>query len=64
MASSFCLQIGEKLKSLRLDSNDLGTAIIPFRHSWQDLDKVMHSVREGLFSKGHGMGEAENIGEY
>ncbi|CAN0357229.1 unnamed protein product, partial [Ectocarpus sp. 8 AP-2014] len=36
--------IGRKLKSLRLDSNDFSKATIVFRHTWQDLDKVTHSV--------------------
>lgn len=38
-------QIGRKLKGLRLDSNDFSNATIAFRHTWQDLDKVVHSVR-------------------
>lgn len=38
-------QIGRKIKSLRLDSNDFSSATIVFRHTWQDLDKVTHSVR-------------------
>ncbi|CAM9406930.1 unnamed protein product [Ectocarpus sp. 6 AP-2014] len=37
-------EIGRKLKSLRLDSNDFSKATIVFRHTWQDLDKVTHSV--------------------
>ncbi|CAM9220260.1 unnamed protein product [Ectocarpus sp. 4 AP-2014] len=37
-------EIGRKLKSLRLDSNDFSKATMVFRHTWQDLDKVTHSV--------------------
>ncbi|CAM9458599.1 unnamed protein product [Pylaiella littoralis] len=37
-------EVGRKLKSLRLDSNDFSNATIVFRHTWQDLDKITHSV--------------------
>ncbi|CAM9250870.1 unnamed protein product [Scytosiphon promiscuus] len=37
-------EIGRKLKGLRLDSNDFSDVTIAFRHTWQDLDKVTHSV--------------------